>query len=105
PGLGGALGAGLDRIAARGGEPVGASEGESVIVARAYDGGGRRVASMELRGSEPYGLTARILAWAAAACAAGDLTAGAHGPVGAFGAPALERGCAQAGLRRVEGDA
>lgn len=105
PRLSDALGAELDRMASRGTGPGAAPGGESVIVARAYDEADRRLASIELRGSEPYALTARILAWAAAACAAGEPAPGALGPVEAFGAPALERGCAGAGLQRVSGGA
>ena len=75
---------------------------ESVVVARAYDAGANRLSSVELRGPEPYALTAGILAWAAgAAASASDLRSGALGPVGAFGLPRLEAGCAGAGLGRV----
>lgn len=105
PHLSDALGAGLDRLASRGAGPDESPGGESVIVARAYDEADRRLASIELRGSEPYALTARILAWAAAACAAGERAPGVLGPVEAFGASALERGCAGAGLRRVSAEA
>lgn len=104
PGLSDPLGAGLDRLASRGPSPDEAPGGESIVVARAYDEAERPLASIELRGSEPYALTARLLAWAAAACAADEQPPGALGPVEAFGAAALERGCAEAGLRRVTGE-
>ena len=75
---------------------------ESVVVARAYAGDGRGLASVELRGPEPYALTAGILAWAAQACASAAVSgSGPLGPLAAFGLPALEAGCAGAGLRRV----
>jgi hypothetical protein len=73
-----------------------------VVVARAYGGDGTRLSAVELRGPEPYALTAAILAWAAETCAAtGSPGPGTLGPLGAFGLPALEAGCATAGLRRT----
>jgi short subunit dehydrogenase-like uncharacterized protein len=71
----------------------------SQIVAEAYDQGGRRLSSVELRGGDPYDFTARALAWAATTAATGGVTAqGAVGPVEAFGLETLTRGCAEAGL-------
>ena len=105
--LAGRGGSPADRLLMEGGEPDGAarhaSGAESVVLARAYREDGVRLASVELRGPEPYALTAGILAWAAASCAAAPCpAAGALGPVAAFGLAALEAGCAEAGLRRVE---
>ena len=96
-----ALGAGLEALAARGAAPGESPGAESVVAARAYDEADRRLASIELRGSDPYALTGRILAWAAIAAVAAELAPGAIGPVEAFGPAALEQGCAGAGLRRV----
>jgi short subunit dehydrogenase-like uncharacterized protein len=115
PGLARRLRPVLEARAGRGGSPAtpahrgapgsdapGRGETESVVVARAYGDDGDGLASVELRGPEPYALTAGILAWAARTCASGTVAeAGAVGPVGAFGLAALEAGCATAGLRRV----
>ena len=98
----------LESYAARGESPT-AQDGdspapapESLVVARAYDPAGKRLASVELRGPEPYALTAGILAWVAEACAsATDLGSGALGPLGAFGLAALEAGGTRAGLHRT----
>ena len=101
------LGRALESYAARGnsapgaGSPSHAGTAETVVVARAYAADGARLASVELRGPEPYTLTAGILAWAATACAsASEPVPGPLGPLAAFGLPALEAGCADAGLRR-----
>ena len=101
----------LEAYAARGSDPAGSaapaadvtpSGVESVVVARAYAPDGRRLADAELRGPEPYALTAGILAWAAQACATSEpLGTGPLGPLGAFGLARLEAGCAGAGLHRV----
>ena len=106
-----ALAPALAAYSERGGSPSGgeapARNGsgahlESVVVARAYGGDGTRLSAVELRGPEPYALTAAILAWAAETCAAtGSPGPGTLGPLGAFGLPALEVGCATAGLRRT----
>jgi short subunit dehydrogenase-like uncharacterized protein len=109
-----ALAPALAAYAGRGGSPAGseppardasgaAGEGlESVVVARAYGRDGVRLSSVELRGPEPYHLTAGILAWAAETCAVtGAGAVGTVGPLEAFGLPALEAGCAAAGLRRM----
>ncbi|MFC4591283.1 saccharopine dehydrogenase family protein [Sphaerisporangium corydalis] len=85
-------------------EPA-ASRGEGVsmqIVAEAYDRGGRRLASVEMHGGDPYDFTARALAWAAITAATDGVGAtGAVGPVEAFGLAPLVRGCAEAGLHAV----
>jgi short subunit dehydrogenase-like uncharacterized protein len=85
-----------ERLAAFGGEPGG--DGVSHVVAEAYDAAGRRLASVELAGPEPYALTAGLIAWAAQQEVTG---VGALGPVQAFGVAALEAGAATAGLTRA----
>ena len=71
----------------------------SLVVASAADAAGRELARVELRGPDPYTLTARLLAWAAQRAAAhGIAGTGALGPVDAFGLQALEQGAAAAGL-------
>ena len=77
--------------------------GESHVVAQAYDAGGEQVAEVHLRGGNWYAFTADFMAWAARAVAGGRVKgAGALGPVEAFGLAELERGCAAAGLSRVD---
>jgi hypothetical protein len=72
------------------------------VVAVAADDGGRELARAELRGPDPYTLTARLLAWGARRAAGhGLLATGALGPVEAFGLEALQAGAATAGLERV----
>lgn len=71
----------------------------SLVVADARAGDGTLLAHVELTGPNGYTLTADLLAWAARALAAGEaLTAGALGPVGAFGLETLQAACAEAGL-------
>jgi hypothetical protein len=78
-----------------------AAAGESIVIAVAADRSGRELASVRLRGINGYDLTGRLLAWAAAQLAAGRVTtAGALGPVDAFGVEALEAACREAGLGR-----
>ena len=78
--------------------------GHSHIVAQAYDASGRQRSEVQLSGGNWYAFTADFMAWAARATAAGRVKgAGALGPVEAFGLAELERGCAAAGLSRVDG--
>jgi short subunit dehydrogenase-like uncharacterized protein len=59
-------------------------------------------AEVRLDGQNPYAFTAAILAWGAETAARRGLeSAGAPGPVEAFGLDALEQGCRAAGLARV----
>lgn len=107
PGVGSLLGAGMRRAA---GGPTGqgpsASEragSVSVAVARTLDGVGREISRARVEGPSPYDLTAELLAWAAAMLLTRqELDTGALGPADAFGLAALEAGCADVGLRRVE---
>ena len=102
PGVRGALKAAGDRLVEVGGGPDQPAGGISWAVAEAYDAAGERLAEVHLSGSEPYALTAGILAWAARRAAAeGVRGTGALGPVEAFGLRELEAGCREAGLERV----
>ena len=74
----------------------------SRIVAIASDAGGAPLATVRLEGSGPYDFTAQMLAWGAMCAADGGLRGvGALGPVEAYGLDKLERGVAQAGIRRA----
>jgi short subunit dehydrogenase-like uncharacterized protein len=78
------------------------SRSNSHVVAMAYDGGGRELASVTVAGVSGYDFTGRILAWGAArALAEGLKGTGALGPVEAFGLAELEAGCAEAGIERL----
>jgi len=56
-----------------------------------------------MEGPSPYDLTAELIVWAAAMVLTGRTTGvGALGPVDGFGLAALESGCADIGLRRVD---
>lgn len=75
----------------------------SQITAIASDADGTPLATVRLQGISPYDFTAGMLAWGAIRAAAGGLLGtGALGPVDAFGLDELERGAAQAGLRRSD---
>ena len=75
----------------------------SWVVAAAYDAAGEELAEVHLSGADGYDFTAGFLAWAARrAASTGVDGAGALGPLQAFGLEALQAGCAEAGLERVE---
>jgi short subunit dehydrogenase-like uncharacterized protein len=79
------------------------AQSHSRVVAVAADAGGRPLATVRLRGSNPYDFTAEMLAWAALRAAAGGLQGtGALGPVDGFGLDALEQGVAEAGIARAK---
>lgn len=83
-------------------EPGTTPGGLSWIAATAYGSGGDRLAEVHLAGTDGYDFTARFLAWSARHAAEHGIDgAGALGPVAAFGVETLERGCAEAGLKRV----
>jgi short subunit dehydrogenase-like uncharacterized protein len=106
PGMRPALKAAGGRLVEMSAAPERPGGGLSWIVGEAYDAAGQRLAAVELSGSEPYALTAGIMAWAARrAAGAGVEGAGALGPVQAFGLDALEEGCREAGLERVRSGA
>lgn len=70
-----------------------------VVIAEASSANGEVLATVALRGPDPYDFTAGILAWGARTTAAGGLQAsGGLGPVEAFGLDALRDGCAEVGL-------
>jgi len=74
----------------------------SEIVAEALDSNGRVLSRARVGGVNGYTFTGAMIAWAAELAAAGGLQGtGAFGPVDGFGLDALERGAAEAGIRRV----
>jgi short subunit dehydrogenase-like uncharacterized protein len=74
----------------------------SQVVAIAYGPGGEELSRVEVKGVNGYTFTGQVLAWGAAAAAAGGIEkAGALGPAEAYGLDALEAGCAEAGIARV----
>jgi short subunit dehydrogenase-like uncharacterized protein len=92
----------LARRTGRGPDEQARQAGGSLVVAVASDAAGRELATVRLRGPDPYTLTASLLAWAARRAAAHGLGGtGALGPVEAFGLQALEAGAAEAGLERL----
>ena len=105
-----ALGRLLDRGAARLGTATGEgadeaerSRGGSRFLAVARDAAGRPLATARVEGVDAYTLTGDLIAWAALRLAAGQVSGpGALGPVDAFGLDALEDGCREAGLDRIE---
>jgi short subunit dehydrogenase-like uncharacterized protein len=105
PGVRGAIGAAGGRLvrgSTGGPDEARRAKAQSRIVAVASDAGGHPLATVRLRGANPYDFTAEMLAWAAVRAAGGGLRAtGALGPVDGFGLEALERGVAEAGIRRV----
>lgn len=71
----------------------------SFAVAQAYDRAGHQLSQVELRGGNGYEFTGEILAWAAIQVADGAVsTAGALGPVDAFGLRTLEEACHRFGF-------
>jgi len=101
PGVRGAMKAIAERAVELGGGPE-PDSGVSWVVGEAYDGAGEPLATVHLSGTEPYALTAGIIAWAAQRAAAQGVSGtGALGPIQAFGLAELEQGCREAGLLRV----
>ena len=99
-----ALGLAGERLMALGSGPEAGTTpgGLSWVTATAHDGTGAELARVDLSGDDPYAFTAGFLAWAARRAAAGGVEGtGAVGPVTGFGVPALEDGCAEAGLTRA----
>jgi short subunit dehydrogenase-like uncharacterized protein len=91
----------LTRRTGQGPDEAARRRGGSLVVAQATDERGRELARVQLRGPDPYTLTARLLAWGAHRAAGHGLAStGALGPVDAFGLEALEAGATAAGLRR-----
>ena len=106
PGVRAAIGAAAGRLVKGStGGPDAATRAKttSQITAVASDADGTPLATVRLQGINPYDFTADMLAWGAIRAAGGELLgAGALGPVDAFGLDVLERGAAQAGLRRSD---
>lgn len=74
----------------------------STFVAVARDARGRELARARLHGVDGYTLTARLLAWGALRLRDGTApTAGARGPIEAFGLDTMVRTLADAGLPRA----
>jgi short subunit dehydrogenase-like uncharacterized protein len=74
----------------------------SHVQAFAYDPSGRELAHVVLEGPNGYTLTGAFLAWGASRARDGGIQGtGALGPADAFGLDRLEKGCAEAGLKRV----
>jgi short subunit dehydrogenase-like uncharacterized protein len=105
PGVRGAIGAAGGRLvrgSTGGPDAARRATAQSRIVAVACDAGGRPLATVRLRGANPYDFTAAMLAWGALRAAGGGLHGtGALGPVDGFGLDALEQGVAEAGIARV----
>lgn len=76
------------------------SRGRFVAVAR--DASGAELASVRMESPNPYGLTGKLVGWAAERAAAGEIEGtGALGPVEAFGLEPLRAACASFGLREI----
>jgi short subunit dehydrogenase-like uncharacterized protein len=105
PGVGAALGAVTSRLvkgSTGGPDATRRARTGSQVQAIAYDAGGEEVAQVALAGPNGYTLTGAFLAWGASrARDAGLQGTGALGPVDAFGLDRLEKGCAEAGLKRA----
>ena len=91
----------LGRTTGEGPDAASRASARTVVQAEAFDAVGRPLTSVRVEGPSPYDLTAELLAWGAAMAATRPMTAGAHGPVDAFGLDELERGCADMGLVAV----
>ncbi|HTN25124.1 MAG TPA: saccharopine dehydrogenase NADP-binding domain-containing protein [Solirubrobacteraceae bacterium] len=106
PGVRGAIEATAGRLVqgSTGGPSAAArARARSRIVAIASDAAGAPLATVRLKGINPYDFTAEILAWGALRAAGGGLLAtGALGPADGFGLDTLETGVADAGIARGE---
>jgi short subunit dehydrogenase-like uncharacterized protein len=91
----------LGRTTGEGPDAASRAAARTVVQAEAFDAVGRHLTTVRVEGPSPYDLTAELLAWGAAMAATQSMSAGAHGPVDAFGLDALERGCADIGLVAV----
>ena len=97
-----ALGRGSD-VTGQGPNAHERAQARTVVVARTLDPVGRQLSHVTMEGPSPYDLTAELIVWAAAMVLTGRTTGvGALGPVDGFGLAALESGCADIGLRRVD---
>ena len=79
------------------------SRTSSTVLATAYAGDGRALSTVKLAGVNSYTFGFDMLAWAASTAATrGISSAGALGPVAAFGLDELEAGVRAAGIERVQ---
>ena len=105
PGVGAAVGAVTSRLvkgSTGGPDTTQRLRTGSHVQALAYDSSGRELAQVVLEGPNGYTLTGAFLAWGASRARDGGLQGtGALGPADAFGLDRLEKGCAEAGLKRV----
>jgi short subunit dehydrogenase-like uncharacterized protein len=105
PGVRGAIGAAANRFvhgSSGGPDAAARAKAHSRIVAVAADAAGKPLATVRLKGVNPYDFTAEMLAWGALRAASGGLLgAGALGPVDGFGLDELEAGVAEAGITRA----
>jgi short subunit dehydrogenase-like uncharacterized protein len=105
PGMRGAITASAARLvrgSTGGPDAATRARARSQVVAVASDAEGAALATVRIEGASPYDFTAEMLAWAAMRAAeVGLRSAGALGPVEAFGLDELQRGVAQAGIART----
>lgn len=84
-------------------DPVALGHVRSHLLGTAYDAAGVELAQVRLVSSDPYRLTADLLAWGAQRAAEHGVSgSGALGPVAAFGLDALMAGAAEVGLRNTD---
>jgi len=106
PGVRRAIGAATGRLvhgSTGGPDAATRARARSRVIAIASDAQGAELARVLVEGASPYDFTAQMLAWGALRAAAAGLSgSGALGPVEAYGLDELQRGAAQAGIRRVE---
>lgn len=94
--------AGVEAISANGPDAERRARTRSLVVAEIKAADGALLSTVRLEGIEPYGLSARLLAWCAEEIVAGRVEGtGALGPVDALGLEALATGVAAAGLRCI----
>ncbi len=76
----------------------------SAVVATAYDGAGRPLATTRMAGGDPYSFTERMLSWAARRIATNGapVKSGVLGPTEAFSLRVLVEACATAGLNVID---
>jgi short subunit dehydrogenase-like uncharacterized protein len=95
----GAIGGRLVRGSTGGPDAARRDTAQSHVIAVASDSHGRPLATVRLRGVNPYDFTGELLAWSALRAAEGGLLGtGALGPVDGFGLDALQAGVAEAGI-------
>ncbi|MGH3821416.1 MAG: saccharopine dehydrogenase family protein [Pseudonocardiaceae bacterium] len=84
-------------------DPVALGQVRSHVVGTAYDAAGAELAQVRLVSSDPYQLTADLLAWGAQRAAERGVSGpGALGPVAAFGLDVLMAGAAEVDLKSTD---